>query len=148
MVTDPSGLGWILRVGDFVGKSEVLQSGGTTGSDVAVNWRVDRIRENDIVFVREDPSRPDVQAICHHHSASVMPFSVAGVSVVPVYQHGAMIGRHVPLWDSQEAFGDTNMLVTNGMQGASLAQALGPHWMVLMRHHGADPRLRARSCST
>ncbi|NUO47780.1 MAG: pilus assembly protein PilP [Polyangiaceae bacterium] len=62
MVTDPSGLGWILRVGDFVGKSEVLQSGGATGSDVAVNWRVDRIRENDIVFVREDPSRPDVQA--------------------------------------------------------------------------------------
>lgn len=62
MVTDPSGLGWILRVGDFVGKSEVLQSGGTSGADVAVNWRVDRIRENDIVFVREDPSRPDVQA--------------------------------------------------------------------------------------
>lgn len=82
-------------------------------------------------------ARPDVQAICHHHSASVMPFSVAGVPVVPVYQHGAMIGRHVPLWDSQEAFGDTNMLVTNGVQGASLAQALGPHWMVLMRHHGA-----------
>ncbi len=62
MVTDPSGLGWILRVGDFVGKAEVLQSGGSTGTDVAVNWRVDRIRENDIVFVREDPSRPDVQA--------------------------------------------------------------------------------------
>lgn len=62
MVTDPSGLGWILRVGDFVGRPEVLQSGGSTGTDVAVNWRVDRIRENDIVFVREDPSRPDVQA--------------------------------------------------------------------------------------
>ena len=62
MVTDPSGLGWILRVGDFVGRPEVLQSGGGTASDVAVNWRVDRIRDNDVVFVREDPSRPDVQA--------------------------------------------------------------------------------------
>lgn len=62
MVTDPSGLGWILRVGDFVGRPEVLQSGGPSGTDVAVNWRVDRIRDNDIVFVREDPSRPDVQA--------------------------------------------------------------------------------------
>ncbi|QHE84967.1 class II aldolase/adducin family protein [Hydrogenophaga sp. BPS33] len=81
--------------------------------------------------------RPDVVAICHHHSPSVMPFSVAGVALVPVYQHGAMIGRHVPLWDSREAFGDTNMLVTNGAQGASLATALGAHWMALMRHHGA-----------
>ncbi|MDO9435521.1 class II aldolase/adducin family protein [Hydrogenophaga sp.] len=82
-------------------------------------------------------ARPDVLAICHHHSPAVMPFSVASVPLVPVYQHGAMIGRHVPLWDSRDDFGDTNMLVTNAMQGASLAQALGPHWMVLMRHHGA-----------
>jgi type IV pilus assembly protein PilP len=62
MVSDPSGLGWILRVGDYVGKPEVLHTGGAAGSDVPVNWRVDRIRDNDIVFVREDLSRPDVQA--------------------------------------------------------------------------------------
>jgi type IV pilus assembly protein PilP len=60
LVSDPTGLGWILRVGDFVAKPEVLQSGGTGAADVAVNWRVDRIRDNDVVFVREDPSRPDV----------------------------------------------------------------------------------------
>jgi type IV pilus assembly protein PilP len=60
LVADPTGLGWILRVGDFVAKPEVLQSGGTGASDVAVNWRLDRIRDNDVVFVREDPSRPDV----------------------------------------------------------------------------------------
>lgn len=82
-------------------------------------------------------ARPDVMAICHHHSPSVMPFCVAGVSIVPVYQHGALIGRHVPMWDSRDEFGDTNLLVTNGKQGASLARALGTAWMVLMRHHGA-----------
>jgi type IV pilus assembly protein PilP len=27
---------------------------------VAINWRVDRIRENDIVFLREDPSHPEI----------------------------------------------------------------------------------------
>ncbi len=60
LVSDPTGLGWILRVGDFVARPEVIQSGGTGTTDVAVNWRVDRIRDNDVVFIREDPSRPDV----------------------------------------------------------------------------------------
>lgn len=60
LMTDPSGLGWIIKVGDYVGKAEVVHTGGPTGSDVAINWRVDRIRENDIVFVREDPSHPEI----------------------------------------------------------------------------------------
>jgi type IV pilus assembly protein PilP len=60
MMTDPTGLGWIIKTGDYVGKAEVVHTGGPTGSDVAINWRVDRIRENDIVFVREDPSHPEI----------------------------------------------------------------------------------------
>jgi type IV pilus assembly protein PilP len=60
LLTDPTGLGWIVRVGDYVGKAEVVHTGGPTGSDVAINWRVDRIRENDVVFVREDPSHPEI----------------------------------------------------------------------------------------
>ncbi|MGZ3362732.1 MAG: class II aldolase/adducin family protein, partial [Xanthobacteraceae bacterium] len=34
-------------------------------------------------------------------------------------------------------FGDTNMLVVKPEEGQSLAKALGAHWMVLMRRHGA-----------
>jgi type IV pilus assembly protein PilP len=60
LVTDPSGLGWVIRVGDFVGKADSVKVGGAGGKEVAVNWRVDRIRNNDIVFIREDPSRPDI----------------------------------------------------------------------------------------
>ncbi|MGH6727196.1 MAG: class II aldolase/adducin family protein, partial [Pseudolabrys sp.] len=33
-------------------------------------------------------------------------------------------------------FGDTNMLVVKPEEGASLARALGQHWMVLMKRHG------------
>lgn len=82
-------------------------------------------------------ARPDVQAICHHHAPAMMPFCVSGTPVVPVYQHGAFIGADVPFWDSQDEFGDTNLLLTNTEHGASLARALGPHWCVLMRRHGA-----------
>jgi HCOMODA/2-hydroxy-3-carboxy-muconic semialdehyde decarboxylase len=82
-------------------------------------------------------ARPDVHAIAHHHAPGVMPFCIAGVPIVPVFQHGAMIGPEVPLWDSRDDFGDTNMLVANREQGASLARKLGGASLVLMRHHGA-----------
>ena len=60
LLLDPSTLGWVAKVGDFVGKSELVHAGGPTGTDVAVNWRVDRIRDGDVVFIREDPSHPEI----------------------------------------------------------------------------------------
>lgn len=60
LLIDPSTLGWVAKVGDFVGKSELVHAGGPTGTDVAVNWRVDRIRDGDVVFIREDPSHPEI----------------------------------------------------------------------------------------
>ncbi len=60
LLTDPAGLGWIVKVGDYVGKAELVHTGGPTGADVAINWRVDRIRENDVVFIREDTSHPEI----------------------------------------------------------------------------------------
>lgn len=62
MMTDPSGFGWVIKVGDFVGRPEVVRTGGPSGAEVAVNWRLERIRPNDAVFVREDPTRSDVPA--------------------------------------------------------------------------------------
>ncbi len=47
------------------------------------------------------------------------------------------MGEAVPFWDSRDEFGDTNLLVAKPEEGASLARALGPHWIVLMRRHGA-----------
>jgi type IV pilus assembly protein PilP len=60
LLIDPTGLGYIVRVGEFVGKSEVVHSGGPTGADVPINWRIDRIRPADVVFIREDPSHPEI----------------------------------------------------------------------------------------
>src|SRR5688572_26675072 len=59
MLIDPTKKGHVIHEGQFVGRSEVVQ-GGATGADYEINWRVDRIREADIVLVREDPSNPDV----------------------------------------------------------------------------------------
>ena len=82
-------------------------------------------------------ARPDVMAICHHHSPSIMPFCVTDKTLEPVSQTGAAMGKRVPVWDSQAEFGDTRLLLTDQQQSESLANALGSDWMVLMRRHGA-----------
>ena len=82
-------------------------------------------------------ARPDVMAICHHHAPSILPFCVSQTKLEPVYHLGATMGAAVPVWDSRDDFGNTNLIVAKPEEGASLARALGPHWMVLMSRHGA-----------
>jgi HCOMODA/2-hydroxy-3-carboxy-muconic semialdehyde decarboxylase len=82
-------------------------------------------------------ARPDVTAVCHHHSPAMLTYCITGEPLVAVYHLGAVIGSHVPFWDSQDEFGDTKLLVRTPEEGASLARALGRHNVVLMRRHGA-----------
>jgi ribulose-5-phosphate 4-epimerase/fuculose-1-phosphate aldolase len=82
-------------------------------------------------------ARPDVNAVCHHHAPSMLPFCVTGLAMKPLNHLGATMGARVPVWDSRDEFGNTNLLVARPEEGDSLARALGPHWTVLMRRHGA-----------
>jgi HCOMODA/2-hydroxy-3-carboxy-muconic semialdehyde decarboxylase len=82
-------------------------------------------------------ARPDVMAVCHHHAPAVLPFCIASVPIVPVFHLGAAGGEHMPFWDQQEEFGDTNLLVVKPEEGRSLARALGERPAILMTHHGA-----------
>lgn len=91
--------------------------------------------------------RPDVMAVCHHHAAAVLPFCVTGIELVPVIHLGATMGARVPFWDSRDAFGDTDLLVSTPEHGLSMAQALGAYWTVLLRRHGATVAGRSlREC--
>lgn len=82
-------------------------------------------------------ARPDVNAVCHHHAPSILPFCISGIELKPVYHLGATLGEKVPFWDARDEFGDTTLIVAKPEEGASLARALGPYWIVLMRRHGA-----------
>ena len=82
-------------------------------------------------------ARPDVNAVIHSHADDVLPFTVTGVPLRPVFAAARSIGKHIPVWDIDEDFGDaTNMLVRNTEQGRALAERLGPNNVVLMRGHG------------
>jgi type IV pilus assembly protein PilP len=60
MLVDPTGKGFVIQRGQFVGRADVVQGAGASGTTYEINWRVDRIRPGDVVLVREDPSNPDV----------------------------------------------------------------------------------------
>jgi HCOMODA/2-hydroxy-3-carboxy-muconic semialdehyde decarboxylase len=57
-------------------------------------------------------ARPDVQAVCHHHAPSIIPFSVTSTPLRPIYHMAALLGPEVPKWDIAAEFGaHTDLLV-------------------------------------
>ena len=81
-------------------------------------------------------ARPDVLSVVHNHSHSIIPFGVTGMKLRPLVHVTAIIGDDVPIWDIQDKFGDTNLLVVNMEQGRDLAACLGNRRVALMRGHG------------
>lgn len=84
-------------------------------------------------------ARPDVMAVCHNHAISILPFSISrSVKLRATINASRMFGDGVPVWDIADEFGDrTDMLVRTMAQGRSLARALGPGPVALMRGHGS-----------
>jgi type IV pilus assembly protein PilP len=60
MFVDPSGKGTVVYKGTFVCRPEVVHLGGSNGPEYQLNWRVDRIRDGDVVLIREDPAQPAI----------------------------------------------------------------------------------------
>jgi HCOMODA/2-hydroxy-3-carboxy-muconic semialdehyde decarboxylase len=83
-------------------------------------------------------ARPDVKAVVHNHSPSLIPFGVTATPLQPLYHMSAFLGGGVPVFDIKTAAGDsTDMLVRNPALGRTLAQTLGARPVALMRGHGA-----------
>lgn len=82
-------------------------------------------------------ARPDVGAICHSHTPSILPFSVATTPLRAVIHSARYLGTEVPVWDLARAFpGEWSPLVRNLTYGASLAECLGGGAIALLRGHG------------
>ncbi len=60
MFIDPSGKGTVVYKGTFICRPEVVHIGGSNGPEYQLNWRVDRIRDSDVVLIREDPAQPAI----------------------------------------------------------------------------------------
>lgn len=84
-------------------------------------------------------ARPDVMAVVHSHSPSIIPFGVVAVEPLrPVFHMAGFLGERAPVFEIRTVAGeDSDLLIRDRRLGQALAEALGPHALVLMRGHGS-----------
>lgn len=54
-------------------------------------------------------TRPDVLSVVHNHSMNVIAFGVTKTPIKPILHMCASMGCDVPVLDSRDKFGDTNL---------------------------------------
>ena len=82
-------------------------------------------------------ARPDVMAVVHNHSPSVIPFSVTGVPMRPIYHMASFVGEGIPNFEIRDFAQSTDLLVKTPELGKALASVLSSKPAALMRGHGA-----------
>jgi len=82
-------------------------------------------------------ARPDVNAVVHSHSPSVIPFGIAKASMQACFHNAAFLAGGVPVFDIWAHYGATDMLVSDNDKGMKLAESLGDKPVALMRAHGS-----------
>jgi ribulose-5-phosphate 4-epimerase/fuculose-1-phosphate aldolase len=82
-------------------------------------------------------ARPDVFAVVHSHSPSVVPFGLVSAPMRAMFHNAGFLAGGVPVFDIRERFGATDLLVGNGAKGVALAKVMGAKDVVLMRAHGS-----------
>jgi HCOMODA/2-hydroxy-3-carboxy-muconic semialdehyde decarboxylase len=82
-------------------------------------------------------TRPEVMAVVHNHSPSVVPFSVTGVPMRAIFHMAAFVGDGLPNFEIRDVKPGSDLLVKDAFLGKALANTLGAKPAALMRGHGA-----------
>ena len=80
--------------------------------------------------------RPDVMAVVHSHSDSVIPFGITRGKLRPVYHMASFLWSGVPMFEIRKVLPDNDLLIRDARLGKELAKSLGGCACVLMRGHG------------
>jgi ribulose-5-phosphate 4-epimerase/fuculose-1-phosphate aldolase len=81
-------------------------------------------------------ARPEVMAVVHSHSPSVIPFGVTRTKLRPVYHMGSFLWSGAPIFDIRKVREENDLLIRDRPLGQALAGSLGKCNCVLMRGHG------------
>ena len=81
-------------------------------------------------------ARPDVMAVVHSHSPTVIPFSVTDEPLRAVSSVASFLACGCPVFEIREPGITKGLLVTTIKQGAALAKVLGDNPVALLRGHG------------
>src|SRR5215475_12533898 len=83
-------------------------------------------------------ARPDVNAVVHSHSPTVVPFTVTRAKLRPLLHNAGFLGLGVPLFEIRKSVGDgTDLMILTPNLGKDIAKQLGKEAaVILMRGHG------------
>jgi len=83
-------------------------------------------------------ARPDVNAVVHSHSPTVVPFTVTRAKLRPILHNAGFLGLGAPLFEIRTCAGHgTDLMILTPELGRDLARKLGKEAaVVLMRGHG------------
>ncbi len=81
-------------------------------------------------------ARPEVMAVVHSHSPSVIPFGVTRTKLRPIYHMGSFLWSGAPVFDIRKVREENDLLIRDRPLGQALADSLGKCNCVLMRGHG------------
>jgi HCOMODA/2-hydroxy-3-carboxy-muconic semialdehyde decarboxylase len=82
-------------------------------------------------------ARPDVMAVVHNHSPSLIPFCNSDTRLRPMVGNAAFLGTGAPVFDIRTVDDEGDLNICTVPQARGLANALGRHCIVLLRGHGA-----------
>jgi ribulose-5-phosphate 4-epimerase/fuculose-1-phosphate aldolase len=83
-------------------------------------------------------ARPDVMAVVHSHSLSIVPFSIVQRPLRAVTHMAGFLGTRVPVFEIRDHAGEgSDLLIGTSELGAALAATLGQGPTLLMRGHGS-----------
>ena len=89
------------------------------------------------IHSRIHKARPDVMAVLHNHSPSLIPFCNSDTRLRPMVGSAAFLGDGAPVFDIRTIDDEGDLNICTMAQGKGLARALGTHGLVLLRGHGA-----------
>ena len=81
-------------------------------------------------------ARPEVMAVVHSHSPSVIPFGVTRSQLKPIYHMASFLWSGAPVFEIRNTRPDNDLLIRDIPLGKALAHSLGKCTCVLMRGHG------------
>jgi ribulose-5-phosphate 4-epimerase/fuculose-1-phosphate aldolase len=82
-------------------------------------------------------ARPDVMAVVHSHSPSVIPFGATRQRLQPIFHMAGFLGSGTAHFEIRDVRPENDLLVRDAELGRALAQSLAGCSCVLMRGHGS-----------
>ena len=82
-------------------------------------------------------ARPDVNAVVHSHSPTVVPFASTKAPLRPLLHNASFLGFGAPVFEIRNFVPNSDLMISTAALGKAMAEALGPTAdVVLLRGHG------------